>query len=142
MFSLDTYMTEELLSAALNAFEWPSAFELEDEMPEGINIVFSKSNIFFAEGEEGHISAEFLPENTQEPGMRITIQDALEILAPEVDTRGYDFFHIPGRGSEEKVKAGIEKCCKLIHAHLLPVVEGDFSWVPAAKAKRFPAKEE
>lgn len=141
MYTMTQYLNEEMVGEAMAALAWPVAYGLEDEMPEGINVAFPNSNFYFVEGLGGRVSALFLPEDTGDEQMSFTIQDALEVLAPEVETRGYDFFHVPGEHSPELVRKGVERCCGLIHAHLMAVVEGDFSWVPEAKRRRVVPRE-
>ena len=136
MYQPPEYISEDLVRAILSEFQWPAEFDVEDELPDGINLAFPKSNWYFIEGIGGRVSVEFLPEDTGENDVRLTIQDALEILSPEVDTCGYDFFDLPGEPSLDKISAGVRRCCQWIHMHLLSVVEGDFNWVEAAVKKR------
>lgn len=132
---LTQYISADLIKEALECYQWPAPYQIEDELPEGINVAFPQSNFYFVEGMYGDVSVEFLPDDTGDEQMRFTIQDALEVLT-DVDTRGYDFFHISGAHSEEKVVRDIERCIALIHEHLLSVVEGDFSWVDEARSRR------
>ena len=130
-------LNESLVAEEIAQFDWPVPYELEDDMPDGINVCFPRSNFFFMEGLEGRISVGFLKGDTKIKDMNLTIQDALEVLAPEVNTRAtYDFFDIPGEKSEEKVRAGIKRCLGFIHEHLQGVVQGDFSWAPEARRRR------
>ena len=136
MYLSGTMISEQILQASLDQYTWPAPYELENEMPDGINLAFPNSNFFFFEGVNGGVVVEFLPENTGNSEITLTIQDALEALAPEVDTRGYDFFSISGPPSAETLQKGLDKCIHLIHTHLLPVVEGDFGWVESVVQKR------
>jgi len=133
----DLIMTEYLLGEIIGSYQWPRPYLIED-IVDGILVTFPKSNFCFVENNYmfARITVEFLPEDTNETcGFDIT--DAIGVLVPDAKIPTWEYFNIKGEPSIESISDAIHKNCRLIQEYLIPVANGDFSWVAEAKRKRF-----
>lgn len=133
MIDQERFMTMEMLSNVLSEFRWPEKYTLEDDLPDGIIMSFAKSRFVFAEGDGGSIDVRFLPEDTfGQPGLRLA--HAIRAYVP--GSRGTVSSLTPGlvdvdraTPSPQTTINGIRNACRIMLAHLTPVIQGDFSWV-------------
>ena len=136
MYTKESFLTVEMVERVWKTFEWPHAYFVED-IVDGINVSFPKSNFTFTEDYWWErVTVLFLPEDTKEKQFRVTIEDAIKIFAPKVKISGWDFFRLKGPHSYETVLEAVTRNSKLVNDYLLPVVNGDFSWVKDVKEQR------
>jgi hypothetical protein len=140
MYDPPKFLTMDLLAEVLAEFQWPAPYTLEDELPDGIIVVFPRCRLFFVEGFESEMSLKFLPEDT---GLdeTVTLKHALVALRSDPERSGalpeprlINYFS--PKASEEKVRNGIRDLCTLVLTYLRPCLLGDFSWVERYKAYR------
>ena len=132
------FLTIDVLSDILKDFQWPTTYELEDDLPDGIVMQFPRCNLYFREGFAGDVEILFLTEDT-DTDANISLGEALLVIAPRAE-RGPGPL-TPGLiddtsiyGSLEKVQNGIRDLCTIVMYHLKPCILGDFSWVAQYKA--------
>lgn len=140
MYDPGSYMSMETMQEVVSEFDWPAEYVLEDELPDGIVLAFPKSNFFFVEGFESEVEVRFFSEDTG-VDTPLNLKHALGILIPQ-ERKGQDLKdlgideNLPPRASADKVRAGIRNACILIQTYLMPVVDGDFSWVSQYQQSR------
>ena len=128
-----TYMTEELLEEILKEFEWPELYELEDDLPDGISVIFPECELYFVEFAEGQIEITFLADNIQ-TDYDVSIISAILALKEQKDYEKPKLIADDSPfASFEKVQNGIKDNCTLLQHYLLPCIQGDFSWVDEFK---------
>lgn len=139
MENSNQYMTLDLVREVVSQYTWPAAWELEDDLPDGVALNFPESTLYFSEGFEGDVEGLFLSENTG-ADENLKLIHALDILLP-LDQRGEGPI-VPGivgdmspYGSIEKVRNELNDLCKIAVTHLETVLLGDFNWVQAHMAK-------
>src|SRR5262245_2724437 len=117
-------MTMEVLAGALEEFERPAPYQLEDWLPAGLAVGFPKCQLFFSEGFESHMSLKFLAES---PGLGETVDlHALLVSLGGLHTPGLDETLLP-QASLEKVQIGTRNLCKIVLTHFRSSILGDFS---------------
>lgn len=122
------YLTISRLSEILAEYDWPDTYTIEDDMPDGIMVAFSRSAFYFVEESDGCIQIRFLPRDTKgHPGLHIG--HALMVLAPNLDLSRYDTQGNGPFSSMIKVHTNVKTCCDVLLTYLRPVILGDFSWV-------------
>lgn len=140
MYEEPEYLTMELLSRVLAEYEWPVPYVLEDDLPDGIIMTFPKSHFVFAEPPDGGVRVGFLYEDTGHPSLQLG-HAFMVIPPPSSRSKTVPLFPglIPNESpfpSEEKTVNGIRNACMMMLRHLVPVIEGDFSWVSAYEQMR------
>lgn len=127
------FLNMPLLVETLEEFSWPAPYHLEDDLPDGIEMVFPNSSLFFAEGYAGEIELQFLPKDTHSE-VPLKLAHALSVIVP-VDQRGAEpvtagiIDDISIYGSKEKIQNGIRDICTILLTHMKHIILGDFSWV-------------
>ena len=125
-------MSEEVLKEVLAEFKWPISYSIEEDLPDGIEVIFSNCCLYFQESGQGMISVDFV--NDENIGVNyeynVSIFSVIQILKKQ---KHYNEPKLEGEHevytSLEKVKRGIRNECVLIQHYLLPTIQGDFSWV-------------
>jgi hypothetical protein len=137
MYDPPKFLTVELLSALLEEFTWPEEYTLEDELPDGIFMVFPACNLLFTEGFESEMGLQLVPADT---GLdhNVTLAHALQVLRarPGAPPRPTLINHVSPAASLDKVKNGVRDLCTLALAYLGPCIRGDFSWVKELPGQR------
>ncbi|HHG84499.1 MAG TPA: hypothetical protein ENJ82_07110 [Bacteroidetes bacterium] len=130
-----SYLTLDVLRSVLQEFTWPSAFELEDDLPDGIIVIFPKCQLCFSEDYLGEVYLSFLPEDT---GAQQMLQVGHAILALHPESERGEGPLTPGliedisvTASLEKVQNGLRDLCTIVLTHLQDTLQGDFSWAKA-----------
>lgn len=128
-----SYLTLDAVTETVAEFTWPAAYELEDDLPDGIYMSFPNSGLYFSEDYLGNVYCSFLEEHT---GIETDLQllDALEALFPQAERTADPF--TPGlildttvEATPEKVRNGIRDLCNIAVTHLGDVLLGDYGWV-------------
>jgi hypothetical protein len=145
MLDSEHYMTMGLLEKTVAEFTWPLPYHLENDLPDGIVLSFPASHFYFREGVD-RIEVEFL--STDTGGYSgLMLFHALSVFVP-LSQRGQGGIASVTPGltdtegwspSKETTQEDIRNLCKIILAHLTPVIEGDFSWVDAFLKTSFPS---
>jgi hypothetical protein len=129
MYMPQTFLSLEVLEAVASQFEWPAPYTFEDDLPDGIVMVFPACHLYFKEGFEGDMQIVFLEEDTGRP--RLTLDHAL--LAARATSGEHVaepvLFKDRSGASLDKVKHGLHDLCALVLAYLRPCLLGDFGWV-------------
>jgi hypothetical protein len=137
MYNPPTFLTIELLAEVLAEFEWPAEYTLEEELPDGIFMVFSRCNLFFTEGFESEMGLELVPADT---GLdtNVTLAHALQVIRaqPGAPTMPALIAYFSPAASLDKVMNGIRDLCTLALTYLKPCILGDFSWVKDLPSQR------
>jgi hypothetical protein len=130
----ERFLTVERLGKIASEFDWPEAYSLRDDWPDGVIMGFPKSSLYFREGPDGEMGLEFLSEDTGIDDV-LSLIDALTVLVPNYETSPDPFPHLNLNNdtsiyaSSEKVENGIRDICILLNEYLIPHIQGDFSWV-------------
>lgn len=138
MYDPQKFLTVPVLEQVLAEFQWPVPYTLENELPDGIAMVFPHCTLMFSEGFESDMRVLFSPADT---GVKqsLSLGHALMALRSAPDRAGL----LPepsligdtaGPASLEKVKNGIRDLSTLLLTYLKPCLLGDFSWVQTYKA--------
>lgn len=140
MYNPPTFMTMEVLSEVLSEFQWPAAYILEDELPDGIAMEFPNCRLLFSEGFESDMRLIFPASHTgMKPSLDLT--DALIAIRSDpkyaanvirLNAAKLRPDHISA--SLDKVTDGIRDLCILLLAALPECILGDFRWVESYKA--------
>lgn len=140
MYEPQQFLTMQTAQEVLAEFAWPAPYTLENELPDGVAMVFPRCTLMFAEGFGGEMRVLFSPADTGVPD-RLSLGHALmalrsapgaEALPPEPPL----IRDIAGPGSVDKVKNGIRDLSTLLLTYLVPCLLGDFSWVRTYQALR------
>lgn len=140
MYDPKRYLTMQAAEEVLSEFRWPAPYMLENELPDGIAMVFPRCTIMFSEGFESEMNALFSPAETG-------VQDPLSVGHALLTLRsGPGQANLPpepplirdtiGPASLDKVKNGIRDLSTLLLTYLRPCLLGDFGWVEDYKALR------
>lgn len=133
MYEPERYLTMQIASEVLSEFEWPTAFKLEDRLPDGIAMAFPRCTVVLSEGFESEMMLRFLPGDT---GLKetVTLRHILVALKSVHGREGLP--PVPALindcsplASLDKVKNGIRDLSMLLLTYLRPCLLGDFSWV-------------
>lgn len=140
MYTPQKYMTLEVVEEVVAKFDWPVAYELEDDLPDGVILVFPSCHLLIAEGFESDVTIKFPSDETGLP-TSLTMQEALLGLK----TIGFATATPPSLplindrspyGSLTKVKNELHDQCLIVLTHFRSCLQGDFSWVESYKAYR------
>lgn len=129
MYNPPTFLTVALLADVVGEFEWPAPYVLEDDLPDGIAVVFPRCTLYFSEGFESHMTLKFLSEDT---GLdrSVTLTEVLVALRSFEELPDVELIRDPTpHATLDKVRNGIRDLCTLVLTHLRPTLLGDFSWV-------------
>lgn len=131
-------LTVDTLERLLDECQWPEPYKLEDELPDGIAMVFPRCTLFWVEGDG--IGIEFLSEQTGFE-KKLTHQHALRAVrsmlgatAPPAPQLIDDIASLP---SPAKFQNNVRDLCTLVLTYLRPTLAGDFTWVEIAKSQYF-----
>src|SRR4051812_37480664 len=116
------YLTLEIAAEVVADFDWPAPYTLEDDLPDGIVMVFPACQLLLAEGFESDVAIKFLPRDT---GLdhAVDLDSALHALVSETERAGTPF---PRRhdlglyndrslsGSLAKAKHGLHDQCAIL----------------------------
>ena len=50
MYYPKEYMTVEVVSEVMSELEWPAPYTIEEDLPDGIAVLFPKCTLYFVEG--------------------------------------------------------------------------------------------
>lgn len=131
---MKTYLSENLFREVVDSFEWPEAHTVESDLPDGMMLKLPLCTLYFAEGPEGDIRLEFLPENTGAK-MSLGLAHAIMVAPPASGAAQKLFRDESPKGSAEKARHGVHDLCATVLARLEPVLRGDFSWVEKYRQK-------
>jgi hypothetical protein len=135
MYHPAEYMTVEVVSEVLSEFEWPAPYTLEDDLPDGIAMVFPKCTLYFVEGFESDMYLEFLAEDTGLDNS-VTLKQVLVSMGG-IPTPKLKVIDDLSRGASlATVKNGLRILCTIILTHFRSSILGDFGWVEHYKAYR------
>lgn len=128
MYNPPNFLTVNVLSNILKEFEWPDKYRLEDDLPDGISMVFENCELIFSEGFESEIHLLFSVEQTG-TDYNLELFHALQVLRGDnkIEPKLSGFFS--PLASLEKVENEVRDICVLLQFYLLPCISGDFSWV-------------
>jgi hypothetical protein len=128
------YLTMEVFAKVAAEFDWPAPYLLEDDLPDGVTMVFPQCHLVFIEGFESEIALQFLPLDTgwdhslAMNGILATIGS--ELVADAGGRPQLNLLRDAAAGaSVEKVENGIRGQCTLVLTHFSACIRGDFSWV-------------
>lgn len=132
------HMTEALFREVVESFDWPEEYTIESDLPDGMIMQFPRCCLYFAEGEDGNVNLEFLPEDTG-TDIPLKLPHAMLTVVPLSERDGQPLTEGLFRdrspwGSEAKVRHGIHDLCVTMLTHLRHVILGDFSWVEKYRA--------
>jgi hypothetical protein len=132
MHTPEKCLTLEVVSRVASGFAWPAPYSLEDCSPDGVLMKFPMSRFLFAEDSDGDIVVEFLSRDTGRPGLQIG--HAMLVYWPldrrDNEAAAPDLLPTNFMGpTEVKAYNGVYNACKIMLHRLVPVIEGDFSWV-------------
>jgi hypothetical protein len=136
MYQPEEFMTLDVVTEIVSQFEWPAEYELEDELPDGVLLVFPRCRLLLVEGFESDISIKFVARDTG-LSTSLTLGEALLSVTgggPLPEPRPKLVGDDSPSASLEKVKHGLQDQCALVLAYFRPCLLGDFSWVEAYKA--------
>lgn len=123
------FLTESFLSELLPQLKLDVSYEIEEDLPDGIEVVFPHSSIYFTEYEEGEIAVYFLASQIGTE-RDLSLADAISIVATQI-TLADEYpikEHIPF-ASKQKVANQIKNYFYVIKKYLHPYLLGDYSWV-------------
>lgn len=126
------HLNESIFREVVESFDWPANYTIENDMPDGMILKFPNCSLYFAEGHQGDIRLEFLPEDT---GASVTLglAHAMMVTPPGAEAQNLYRDESP-YGSPEKVRHGVHDICATVLARLPHVLRGDFSWVARYQA--------
>ncbi len=133
MYSPPTFMTQLVLAEVLAEFQWPAPYELEEFLPDGIEVRFPKCTLFFCEGFESDMFLEFDGDDTGED-VPLKLVHAMMVVAAESEpgkrplTPGL-VTHFEAGASLKKVEVELRNICMVLLTHFQACILGDFSWV-------------
>ncbi len=138
MYEEVSFLTLDLVKRIADEYDWPEAYHLEDEAPDGVCMVFPKSNFMFMDGMNGDVEVGFLPQDTNFD-RPLTLLQAMLVFLPLSERTGplYRFKNATPFQTLENTEIGVRNACDLMSTHLREVILGDFSWVakyPEAEA--------
>lgn len=134
MYTPPTFLTMGVLQGILAEFTWPAPYTLENELPDGIWMIFPGASIEFCEGFESEMYVRFSSEDT---GVHrdLKLFHALHALASDpgrmLPAEPRLIRHFSPGASLEKVQNGLRDLCTLVLTYLTPYLLGDRSWVEA-----------
>ncbi|MGH1343723.1 MAG: hypothetical protein ACRBN8_19355 [Nannocystales bacterium] len=133
---MKTYLSETAFREVVDTFQWPATYTVESDLPDGMMLKFPLCTLYFAEGPEGDVRLEFLPENTGVK-MSLGLAHAMMVAPPGSDAQGARklFRDESPVGSVDKARHGVHDICTTVLARLEHVLLGDFSWVERYRAK-------
>ncbi|MFT3764413.1 MAG: hypothetical protein QM820_02680 [Minicystis sp.] len=135
MYQPEEYLTIEVLSEVVSQLDWPAPYTLEDELPDGISMIFPKCTLFFGEGFESEMYLKFIPEDTGLDNA-VTLKEVLVALGGRPTPQLKLVDDGSSGASVATVKNGIRKLCTILLAHFRETLLGDFWWVEPYKAHR------
>jgi hypothetical protein len=142
MYHIEKHLTLEVAAEVVSRFEWPAPYTLEDELPDGIMMIFPACRLLLAEGFEGEVAIRFLVRDTGLPSS-VDMDSALNALVSEAERAGAPF---PRRsdlglirdashqGSLDRVKNELHDQCAITLAYFRNSLLGDFRWVESYRA--------
>ena len=132
----DEFLSVATLKRVLDEFQWPEPYELEDELPDGVAMVFPRCTLFWVEGDG--VAIQFLSQDTHFDA-KLTHKHALRAVRSKLDPATAPpepplIDDIASMPSLEKFRNNVRDLCTLVLTYLRPTLAGDFSWVETAKA--------
>jgi len=134
MDSQASFLTPSLLQEIVAEFQWPIDYRIEDNDPDGVIMEFPDCGLIFSEDCDGGVDVRFFAEQTK-TNYNLRIFHAMQVFVPENKrTNG----KIPGLNTIpirspfpllENTTNGIRNACTILTQFLMPVVQGDFTWV-------------
>jgi len=137
MYDPPHFLTPEVLADVLAERTWPAAYVLEDDRPDGIDILLPRCHLYVSEGFESEMTLDFGSDST---GLSRYVSVGEALLALRED---------PGRtlppppvlanyfspaASLAKVQHQLRDQLALLFTYFQPSLVGDFDWVPAYRA--------
>jgi hypothetical protein len=128
------YLTEELLAEVAAQFEWPAPYEVDEDEPDGIMLVFPECTLSFSEFGDGDLELHLLPEDTGADHSLKLADFMLWKFPHEVRVPGEHLVDGLIRdqspwAAEAKVRNGLHDLCLVASLHLGPFILGDNAWV-------------
>lgn len=142
MYHPQQFLTMDVFAEVVAEFDWPAPYTLEDDLPDGITMVFPRCHLVFVEGFESEIVLQFLPLDTgwdrslAMNGVLLTIGPELAGAAGGTGTRPRLrlLTDVGAPASLDKVRNGIRDQCALVLSYFPASIGGDFGWVDAYAA--------
>ncbi len=115
-------------------YAWPAAFVLEDDRPDGIEILLPRCHLYVSEGFESEITLKFAADSTG-LSSNVSVRDVIarlredpeRVLPPPPALSNY----FSPAASLEKVKHRLHDQLLLLFTYFRPSLIGDFDWVPS-----------
>jgi len=130
------YLTCDLLSGVLSELKLDFVYKIEDDLPDGIEVIFAESSVYFSEYAEGEISVCFLASqiNTEKD---LSLADALSVVAPNINiSNEYLIKENLPFASKEKVSYQVKNALHLIFKYLDKfILFGDDTWIKNYKER-------
>ena len=134
LYQSNNFLTTELFTEVVSKYEWPTEYEVEDELPDGILMRFSESHLFFSENSDGEVELHFL---ASEIGIEtdLDLYDALFVMIPNYQRLEKPLGHlnliedVSIDPSEQKIRNEMNDLCIIIQEYLLPYIKGDYDWI-------------
>jgi len=125
----DKYLTQELLQEVLDDIGFKTVFKIEDDLPDGLEVVFSGVSLYVSEYAEGEISIHFLAYEigTEED---VPFIKALIIIKPNLDlSKEYKYHQHHPFSSKQKVLEQLFDYFTVVKKHMNECINGDLGWV-------------
>jgi hypothetical protein len=139
MYNPPHFLTLEVLAEILAERSWPASYTVEDDLPDGIDIVLPRCHLFVSEGFESEMTLKFTAESTR-LDRHVSVVEALVALradpANELPPSPTLINYFSPAASLDKVKNGLRDQLTLLFTYFSSSLVGDFAWVPAYRASR------
>jgi hypothetical protein len=129
------YLTKGLLEESLSQIKFGVTYEIEEDLPDGIEVIFSGSSVYVSEYAEGDIAIYFLGSQIG-TDKDLTLADAFSIVAPGmVLSEEYPIKEHRPFASKDKVVNQIKNYFYIINTYLHSYLCGDLTWIEEFKKK-------